>query len=143
MAQEQNATSNTESKRLRTAKDKVDAETSGLLKTLAGGDVSGTTISGRLVELETQAAALATRLAESELERAAADQSTLDPNDLATALGLSDPIWDSLFQADQARIIELLIRRIEYNGKSDNPAISFHPTGIKALAEEIAQGVTA
>jgi len=63
----------------------------------------------------------------------------VEPNDLASALGLFDPIWDVLFPAEQARIIKLLIRQIEYNGKSGNLAITFHPTGIKALASEVVE----
>ena len=90
-------------------------------------------------DLEEQAAKLDQRLAEVERERQAADHSNLDPNDLAFALSLFDPIWDVLFPAEQARIIELLIRRIEYNGKSGELAVTFHPTGIKALAGEVNQ----
>jgi site-specific DNA recombinase len=96
-----------------------------------------------LAELEEQTATTTIRLAELERERGAANSATLDPNDLATALGLFDPIWEVLFPAEQARIIELLIRQIEYNGKSGKMAITFHPTGIKALAGEIAEKVTA
>ena len=143
VAREQNAMLAAESRRLRAAKEKVDAETTGLLKALAGGEVSGTAISGRLVELETQTTTLATRLAEIEREREAADSATLDTSDLATTLGLFDPIWDVLFPAEQARIVELLIRQIDYNGKSGKLAITFHPTGVKALAREITQEATA
>lgn len=142
-AREQMATLHAEGKRLRATKDQVGAETSGLLKALAGGQASGTAISGRLAELEAQAATVATRLAEIDRERGAANSAALDPNDLATALGLFDPIWEVLFPSEQARIIELLICEIEYNGKSGNLAITFHPTGIKSLAGEIAQEATA
>jgi len=90
-----------------------------------------------------KAATLSTRLAEIGREREALDLSTLDPNDLATALGLFDPIWDVLFPAEQARIIELLIREIEYNGKSQSLAVTFHPIGIKALAGEVAEEASA
>ncbi len=72
-----------------------------------------------------------------ERERLAAEQATLDPNDLASALGLFDPIWDVLFPAEQARIIEHLIRQIVYNGKRGDLDITFHPVGIKSLAEEV------
>ncbi len=140
---EQRATLDAEAKRLRSCQDKVQAETSGLLKALAGGQAKGTAISERLTKLEGKAATLATRLAEIEREGEAADLATLDPNDLASALGMFDPIWDVLFPTEQARIIELLIRQIEYNGKSGNLAITFHPTGIKSLASEITQEATA
>jgi len=134
---ERRASLGAEEKSLRSSREKVQTETTGLLKALAGGQATGPSISNRLSDLEEQAAKLDQRLADVERERQVADQSNLDPNDLASALSLFDPIWDVLFPAEQARIIELLIRQIEYNGKSGKLAVTFHPTGIKALAGEV------
>jgi site-specific DNA recombinase len=139
---ERRASLGAEEKTLRSSREKVQAETNGLLKALADGTTNGPAISGRLSDLEEQAAKLNQRLAEIERERQAADESTLDPNDLASALSLFDPVWNVLFPSEQARIIELLIRQIEYNGKTDKLAITFHQTGIKALAGEVNQEVT-
>jgi site-specific DNA recombinase len=138
-AREQKTTLDSESKRLRSSRDKIRKETAGLLQGLAGGEATGASISGRLAQLEEQATKQDTRLAEIERERRVAEQSTLDLNDLASALSLFDPIWDVLFPTEQSRIIELLIRQIEYNGKSGKLAITFHPTGIKSLANEMIQ----
>ncbi len=131
-----------EEKTLRSSREKVQAETTGLLKALADGTITGPAISGRLSALEEQAAKLDQRVSEIERERLSDGESNFDPNDLASALSLFDPIWDVLFPAEQARIIELLIRQIEYNGKSGKLAVTFHPTGIKALAGEVNQEVT-
>lgn len=138
-ARERRASLTAEEKTLRSRREKVQAETNGLLKALADGTTNGPAISGRLSDLEEQAAKLDQRLTEVERERQAANQSNLDPNDLATALSLFDPVWDVLFPTEQARIIELLIREIEYNGKTGKLAITFHQTGIKALAGEVNQ----
>ncbi|MBU8913314.1 MAG: recombinase family protein [Spirochaetales bacterium] len=138
-AREQKTALDSESKRLRSSREKIGKETAGLLQALAGGEATGASISGRLAQLEEQATKLDTRLAEIERERRVAEQSTLDLNDLTSALSLFDPIWDVLFPAEQTRIIELLIRQIEYNGKSGKLAITFHPTGIKSLANEMVQ----
>jgi len=143
IARQQASALESEAKRLRGQADKLDAEKTGLLRALAGGEVSGTAISGRMAELENKAATLATRLAEVERDREALDQSSLAPDDLTKALGLFDPIWDALFPAEQARIIELLIREIEYNGKDQSLAVTFHPVGIKALAGEVAKEASA
>jgi len=62
----------------------------------------------------------------------------VDPEELTTVLGLFDPVWDVLHAPERARIIELLIDRIEYDGAADRLAVTFHPTGIKALAKEVA-----
>jgi len=143
IARQQASALESEAKRLRGQTDKLEAEKTGLLRALAGGEASGTAISGRMTELENQAATLATRLAEVEREQALANTTTLDPNDLASALGMFDPIWDVLFPAEQARIIELLVRQIEYNGMDQSLAVTFHPVGIKALASEVAKEASA
>ena len=141
LAREQTAALTAEEKQLRAQLDMAKAETSGLLNALAGGEVSGAAISDRLGELEQTTATVERRLAEVEQEKAAADQTNLDPDDLAGALSLFDPVWEVLFPAERERIIHLLIDQIEFNGQTNALAITFHPTGIKALAGEMAQEV--
>ncbi len=53
-----------------------------------------------------------------------------------------DPVWDSLTSREQAGIIQLLVERIEYNGASGTVSITFRPTGIKTLAEELTEQST-
>jgi len=118
--------------------DKAETEKAGLLRALAGGEASGAAISGRLADLEDRTATLTVRLAEINRERAAVERAVVDPDDLTTALGLFDPVWEVLHAPERARIIELLIDRIVYDGASDRLAVTFHPIGIKALAEEVA-----
>ena len=36
-------------------------------------------------------------------------------------------------------MIELLIERVEYDGRNGQVTVAFHPTGIKALADERAE----
>jgi site-specific DNA recombinase len=38
---------------------------------------------------------------------------------------------------EQARILHLLVERVDYNGPKGTVAITFHPTGIKTLADEL------
>ncbi len=40
---------------------------------------------------------------------------------------------------EQARVIELLVERVEYDGQDRKVTVAFHPTGIKALADELAE----
>ena len=126
-----------EQKQLAAKRDKVAKETNGLLQALAGGQAPGTSISSRLAELEAQTAVLDRRLREIETELQTIADSTVDPADLAQTLSLFEPIWDVLFPAEQARIIHLLVREIEFDGASGKFGIRFHPTGIRALAGEM------
>jgi site-specific DNA recombinase len=55
----------------------------------------------------------------------------------ATALTRFDPVWETLTPADRARVVGLLVERVDYDGSQGKLSISFHPTGIKALADEL------
>ena len=70
--------------------------------------------------------------------KAATDR--LIPEDEAErALAAFDPVWGTLTPAEQARVVELLVAGVEYDGRDGRVAVTFHPTGIKALAEELAE----
>jgi site-specific DNA recombinase len=62
----------------------------------------------------------------------------LGEDEAATALSLFDPLWATLTPADQARVVGLLVERVDYDGAKGKVNISFHPTGIRALADELA-----
>lgn len=57
----------------------------------------------------------------------------LEPDELTGAVEAFDPVWNSLPPTQQAKLIHLLVDRIEYDGKSESVSISFHPTGIRGL----------
>ena len=62
----------------------------------------------------------------------------LGENEAATALSLFDPLWPTLTPTEQARAVGLLVERVDYDGVKSKVTISFHPTGIRALADELA-----
>jgi site-specific DNA recombinase len=49
-----------------------------------------------------------------------------------------DPVWESLSLCDQARILRLLVERVDYDGRSGDISITLHPTGLTALTAELA-----
>ena len=63
----------------------------------------------------------------------------VDAHEVAQACNLFDPLWETLTAKEQARILHLLIQRVDYDGESGNVSITFHPTGIKTLADELSQ----
>jgi site-specific DNA recombinase len=62
---------------------------------------------------------------------------TIDEEDLAAALVHFDPVWDELFPREQARVLRLLVQRVDYDGGGGTIRFTFRPTGIRALAEEL------
>ncbi len=46
--------------------------------------------------------------------------------------------WETLAPRDQARVIELLIERIDYRGKEGQISLTFRPSGIQTLTQETA-----
>ncbi|MBE0566067.1 MAG: recombinase family protein [Krumholzibacteria bacterium] len=129
-AKEQATALAAEEKSLRKKLDAAKAEEAGLVKALGRGEVAAGAVSLRLAQLEDEASRLATRLAEIAQERAAAADAALCQEDLTAALGLFDPVWDALYPAERARIIELLVERVEVDGEAGTLGVTFHPTGI-------------
>ena len=47
--------------------------------------------------------------------------------------------WDAQAPREQARVVHLLVERVDYDGAAKRVSITFHPSGIRALADEIAE----
>ena len=62
----------------------------------------------------------------------------IDEHEIANVMAAFDPVWDSLTHNEQARVVQLLVERVEYDGSTGKISITFHPTGIKTLADELA-----
>ena len=60
----------------------------------------------------------------------------LDESEVIEALGALEPVWDELYPAEQARILRLLIERIEV--APDGISVTLHAAGIRSLVAELA-----
>lgn len=98
----------------------------------ARADANGSDVAGRRDELRR----LETRLTEVRERQVALSRALVDEREVVQALSLFDPVWDSLTPHEQARIVRLLVERVDYDGDSGSVAVTFRPTGIKMLAEE-------
>ena len=72
-----------------------------------------------------------------------ADRVSFVAREVADACSPFDPLWETLTAREQARVLHVLIERVDYDGPKGTVSISFHPTGIKTLANELAEEVTA
>ncbi len=89
----------------------------------------------RLADLQERIRAGEQRATEVREQIIALSEKVVDERELARALSLFDPVWDSLSPNEQARAIHLLVERVTYDGAEGTLAITFRPTGVKALAE--------
>jgi site-specific DNA recombinase len=56
--------------------------------------------------------------------------------DVDTALAAFDPVWESLSIKERVGALNLLIKRVDYDGTKGSVSITFHFTGIKTLGTE-------
>jgi site-specific DNA recombinase len=69
-------------------------------------------------------------------ENGAAEDLLLDESEVIEALGALKPVWDELYPAEQARILRLLVERIDV--APDGISVTLHAAGIRSLVAELA-----
>lgn len=90
----------------------------------------------RLADLEDQLRAGESRMYEISKEIASLTEFAVTRDEVAGVLSQFRTLFDSLKPAYRARALGLLVEQIAYNREKGTVAISFHPSGIKTLAEE-------
>jgi site-specific DNA recombinase len=91
----------------------------------------------RLAELQARLAHLEQRLARLRGQMEALQQERLDQAALAEAMSGLVPAWQTMSPQEQARVVRLLVARVDYDSKNSKVSITFQPLGLKTLAGEI------
>jgi hypothetical protein len=68
-------------------------------------------------------------------ENGATVDAALKEGDVIEALAALEPVWDELYPAEQARILRLLIERIDV--APDGISVTLHAAGIRSLVAEL------
>lgn len=68
-------------------------------------------------------------------KRVRTEGEAMTEKELAGALGQLDPLWDELFPAEQARIVQLLVERVDIS--TDGVHIALRTEGLAQLAGEL------
>jgi site-specific DNA recombinase len=97
-----------------------------------------TTAVGRLADLQDRICTTERRLTEIQEEVVGLERDLIDEAEVARALANFDPVWDTLTPHEQARLIGLLVERVEYDGGQGKVSLTFHAAGIRTLADELA-----
>ena len=99
----------------------------------------GPTQSARLAQLHDRIRQCEQRATLTGEDLVKAKSERIDHEQMATALAAFDPVWDGLLPREQARILQLLVERVVYDGANGRLRVSFRPAGIRALAHESPQ----
>src|SRR5262249_46810007 len=101
---------------------------------------SGTSSNGavtRLAELQARLAQIEQRLARLRGQMEALQQERLVQAAATEALSGLVPDWQTMTPHDQARLVRLLVSRVDYDGKHGKASITFQPLGLRTLAGEM------
>jgi site-specific DNA recombinase len=91
----------------------------------------------RLADLQDRVDMAERRLAGVREQVQAIRRQMIDEVEAREALAAFDPVWQTLTPLEQGRLVALLVQQINYDGATRKVAITFHPTGIRALADEL------
>jgi site-specific DNA recombinase len=94
---------------------------------------------GRLADLHERIGTVESRVGKVREQIKEVTDQLIPEDEAAKALSAFDPVWQTLTPNEQARVIELLVSGVEYDGRDGKVTVAFHPTGIKALADELAE----
>jgi hypothetical protein len=75
------------------------------------------------------------RLAEIDQKIAALEHEIVDPAEANSIMGNFDNVWSRLSPREQARVLSLLVDRVEFDADEGTVSTTLAPAGIKALAD--------
>ena len=89
----------------------------------------------RIVALQREIETTEQRLTELAAERKSCDQDRINANDLRTTLAEFDSIWSSLITKEQEQLIQLLVAKVGYDGRTGKVTVNFRSAGAKELCQ--------
>jgi hypothetical protein len=107
-----------------------------LLAEVSSG-VSGNGAVTRLAQLQARLGQIEQRLTRLRGQREALQQERLDEAAAQEALSGLVPAWETMTPDEQARVVRLLVSRVDYDGRHGKASITFQPLGLKTLAREL------
>jgi site-specific DNA recombinase len=107
------------------------------VRKLAGRLATNGTATDRVAELQERIQSTEQRATQVREELIALGRELVDEKEVARVLSLFDPVWETLSPREQVRVIRLLVQRVDYDGEKGTVSVTFHPAGIKTLADEL------
>lgn len=88
-----------------------------------------------MADLNDRIARAETRLAELREQIAEVERDEIEEWEVDAAFARFDELWSALTPREQAKIVSLLIARIEFDADDSSITLQFHPAAIKSLAQ--------
>jgi hypothetical protein len=105
------------------------------VRSIAAAEVEGLVL-GQVRRLLASPELVARTITAVRRENGRAEDAVLEEGEVVEALGALEPVWDELYPAEQARILRLLIERIDV--APDGISVTLHAAGIRSLVAELA-----
>jgi site-specific DNA recombinase len=105
------------------------------VRSIAASEVEGLVL-GQVRRLLASPELIARTITAVHRENGATEDATVEESKVIEALGALEPVWDELYPAEQARILRLLIERIDV--APDGISVTLHAAGIRSLVAELA-----
>jgi hypothetical protein len=105
------------------------------VRSVAASEVEGLVL-GQVRRLLASPELVARTITAARRENGAAEAPLFDESEMIDALGALEPVWDELYPAEQARIMRLLMERIDV--APDGISVTLRAAGIRSLVAELA-----
>jgi site-specific DNA recombinase len=89
----------------------------------------------RLAELHERLREAERRLIELRDQAQRAQREMVTKAEVDSALDAFTPLWEALSPREQARVLRLLIQRVDYDGANGRIAVTFHANGLRTLGQ--------
>ncbi len=106
------------------------------LRQLATEDVTTASVADRLAHVHERIADAERRLPQIDARIAELERETITDTDVETAFAQFDTLWDQMSPREQARLLNLLVASVEYDGAACTVSVTFRPTNIKTLIRQ-------
>jgi site-specific DNA recombinase len=73
------------------------------------------------------------------IKRAELHEQMITKEELQRAMVITSPLWDTLFPQEKKRVIDYLVKEIDYDGPTGTLGITLNANGIKLLCTELSQ----
>jgi hypothetical protein len=109
------------------------------VRSIAASEVEGLVL-GQVRRLLASPELVARTITAVRRENGAAEDLIVQESEVIEALAALEPVWDEIYPAEQARILRLLIERIDL--APDGISVTLHAAGIRSLVAELADQET-